>query len=286
MSSVNSVASESEGANRAGWKENRPDTSSVRSLPAMLFSERELAAQLAWRAIRARTKQSFFGLFWPLTQPVAGALIYFLVFNQLAGISSGDVPYPLFAFIGATAWAYTNSAMTAGTTSIAMNAGVVTRTYLPRITLPYAACLGSLLGLGISLLVVFALMAVYRRPPTIAIATLPVWILLLIALALGVSSLLSVLNARSRDVAQALAYFLQAWQYASPIGYPADVVPDQWRTLYYINPLAGILDGFRWSLLGGELTSLVGLSVASTAVILCAGLVVFGRLERTVADYL
>lgn len=252
----------------------------------MLFHERELALQLAWRAIRSRTKQSFLGLFWPLTQPVAGALIYFLVFNQLAGISSGEVPYPLFAFVGATAWAYTNSAIGGGTASIAMNAGVVSRTYLPRITLPFAACLGSLLGLGISLLVVFLLMAVYRRPPTLAILTLPLWVLLLMALALGVSSLLSVLNARSRDVAQALAYFLQAWQYGSPVGYPSDVIPEQWRTLYYLNPLAGILDGFRWSLLGGELTQLTLVSLASTAVVLGVGFIVFGRLERTVADYL
>lgn len=270
----------------AEWKENRPKTSSLRSLPAQLFTERELAWQLAWRSVRARTKQSFLGLFWPITQPITGALLYFLVFNQLAGIESGDVPYPLFAFVGATVWAYTSSSIAAGTSSISFNAGVVTKTYLPRITLPASTCIAALLGLAMSLTVVGIMLVVYRRPPGLALLTLPLWIGLLMLLALGLSSFLSVLNGRSRDVAAVTTYFLQAWQYGSPVGYPAEIVPDRWQTLYHVNPLTGILNGFRWAVLGTELDPRFWLSIGTTLVVLVVGLSVFGRLEKTIADYL
>jgi len=268
------------------WVENDPSGISALSLPSLLLAQHELTRQLAWRSIKARTQQSFLGLLWPISQPVTSAFLYFLVFNQLAGIESGDVPYPLFAFTGAVLWTYVSSTTIAGTQSITNNTGVVTRTYLPRIVLPAAACVASLFGLAISLGILGVLLAVFTFSPPLSILALPLWIAILVIFMLGQTALLSVLNARSRDVAQGIGYLTQLWQYASPIGYPAEVIPERWRTLYYLNPLAGIIDGFRWAILGTDLHWRMGLSLGVAAAIVVLGFAVFARMEKTVADFL
>jgi lipopolysaccharide transport system permease protein len=195
------------------------------------------------------------------------------------------VPYLLFAFAGVTLWSYYSSSLTGATASMVGNVSLVTKVYFPRLAAPVAAVLPGLVDLGVALVILAVLMAVFGSAPTIAIVTLPLWVLATVVLALGVGLSLATLNVRYRDVKNAIGLFIQLWLFASPVGYASDLIDGGWRYLYFLNPMAGIIEGFRWSLFGRPAPSLLTLvSLAVLAALFWVGCWSFARGERRFAD--
>jgi ABC-type polysaccharide/polyol phosphate export permease len=270
---------------QGGWLENRPS----RGLGAIDVREvwryRELLGFLALRDIKVRYKQAVFGVAWAVVQPVAAAAVFLLVFHRLAGVPSDGVPYQVFSYVSITLWAYVSTAVTRAAQSLVGNAPLVTKVYFPRLAIPMAAVLPGLVDLAVALPLVGVLFVVYGMAPSWAIMTLPVWILALVVIALGVGGWLAALNVQYRDVTHAVTLFVQLWMFLTPVAYPMSLVPEQWRLLYSLNPVAGVLEACRWALLGTPwpgLRLLVSLLVAAAA--LAGGLAYFKRAERRFAD--
>ncbi len=267
------------------WTENRPRTGlRLLDLPE-LWEFRELIGFLALRDLKVRYKQAAFGIAWAVLQPVAGMAILTIVFRQLADVPSDGIPYPAFALLGYAIWTYFSSSLNAVTDSFVGNAALVSKIYFPRLGAPIAAVLPGLVDLGVALVVVAGFMVVYGIVPTAAIVTLPLWIVAVVAVALGAGLPLATLNVRYRDAHHGFALLTQLWFFASPVAYPSSLVHGTWRYLYYLNPVAGILDGFRWSMLAGPRPPAVAaLSLATTALLLPIGLRYFLSSERRFAD--
>jgi ABC-type polysaccharide/polyol phosphate export permease len=250
-----------------------------------LWRYRELLGFLALRDIKVRYKQAVFGVAWAVVQPVAAAAVFLLVFHRLAGVPSDGVPYQLFSYVSITLWAYTSTSVTRAAQSLVGNAALVTKVYFPRLAIPIAAVLPGLVDLAVALPLVGVLFVVYGMAPSWAIVTLPVWILALVVIALGVGGWLAALNVQYRDVTHAVTLFVQLWMFLTPVAYPMSLVPEQWRLLYSLNPVAGVLEACRWALLGTPwpgMRLLVSLLVA--AAVLAGGLAYFKRSERRFAD--
>ena len=267
------------------WTENRP----TRGLRAVrlheLWEYRELAFFLALRDVKARYKQAAFGIAWAIMQPVAGVVLLTLVFREVAGVDSEGIPYPLFALVGYLAWTYFASTVTAATVSLVANSALVTKTYFPRLAAPASALLPGLVNLAPGLLVLGALIVYYGDAPGAALLALPLCMLGMMVAALGVGLLLTTLNVKYRDVGSVIGTLLQLWLLASPVAYPTSLVPEAWRLLYSANPMVGVIESFRWSVLGGSLpVAEVLVSAASAAGLLMAGLVYFASAERRFAD--
>lgn len=275
------VAAEASGR----WTENRP-TRGLRAVRLReLWDYRELAYFLALRDVKARYKQAAFGVAWAVIQPVAGVALFTLVFRKLASVESDGLPYPVFALVGFLAWTYFASTLTAAVASLVANSALVTKVYFPRVTAPVSALLPGLINLLPGLAVLAVLMVHYRVAPNLALLAFPLCLLWLAAAALGVGLLLSTLNVRYRDVGSVVATLLQLWLFASPVAYPTSLVPPEWRALYSVNPMAGVIDAFRWSLVGGPAPGPEALvSLGTTVVLLVAGLTYFASSERRFAD--
>ncbi|WP_187368763.1 ABC transporter permease [Baekduia soli] len=267
------------------WVENRAPTGWHRLDLRELWAYRELIGFLAIRDLKARYKQAALGMAWAVLQPLAGALIFTVVFHRVARLSSGDVPYLLFAFSGISLWSYLSGGMQAAMESLVGNVGLVTKVYFPRMAAPVAAVLPGLLDLAIALVILAVLMAVEGVSPGVEILTLPLWLAALVLLTLGVGLLLATLNVRYRDVKSIAALAIQLWLFASPIAYASTLVQGRWSWLYELNPMAGIVDGFRWAVFGtpqpGWGTVLCG---AEVLLILGVGIAAFSRQERRFAD--
>jgi lipopolysaccharide transport system permease protein len=276
----------SRGQSTATWIENRPPRGWWPGLNAReLWAFRELALFLALRDLKVRYKQTAFGVAWALIQPLAGVAIFSLVFGHFAHLASDHVAYPVFVYTGLVAWTYLSTAVTTGAQILVEDRSLITRTYFPRLLAPLAAVLSALPDLAISLVIVAVFMAIYGVAPHAAIALLPVWLLCLMGIALGAALWLSALNVRYRDVRHALSFVLQVWLYASPVIYAASIVTGSWAVVYAANPMVGVLEGFRWSLVGGSAPGPEGLvSLATGLVVLIGGAVYFRRAERRFAD--
>jgi lipopolysaccharide transport system permease protein len=270
---------------RRAWVENRPSRG-FRGLDLReLRQYRSLAGFLALRDLKVRYKQAAFGVAWAVLQPLIGVVVFTVVFRRLAKVPSDGIPYQVFAFLGLAVWAYVSGGVTKAAQSLVTNSPLVTKVYFPRVLAPLAAVLPGLLDLALSLVVLGGLMAVARLAPTWAALTLPFWVLALLVVTLGVGIWLGALNVQYRDVNQAITLLVQLWLFLSPVAYPSSLVPDAWRPLYALNPLAGILDGFRWALLGGPWPGrYLAISLAVAAALLASGLVYFQRVERRFAD--
>jgi ABC-type polysaccharide/polyol phosphate export permease len=271
-------------ANRR-WTENRSSVHRpVLRLPE-LWAYRELVGFLALRDIRARYKQAVFGVGWAVLQPLISAAIFTLVFRRLAGVPSDGVPYPLFALLSVSVWTYFATSVNGATTSLVSNAALVTKVYFPRLAAPLAALAHGVVGLTVALLLVAAAMAYYGVVPGLAVLWLPVCVLALMGVALGAGLLLSAINVRYRDVGQVVGLLLQVWLFASPVAYPSSLVPQRWRELYALNPMVGILDTFRWAVLGtpGPGPDVL-LSLAAGGALLAVGVIYFQHSERRFAD--
>jgi lipopolysaccharide transport system permease protein len=268
------------------WIENRP---SKRRLPlpdiAELLRFRELAFTLALRDLQVRYKQTFFGVLWAVVQPVAGAAVFTIVFGRLADVPSEGIPYAVFALSGLIAWTYLSTGLTRACSELVENEAFVTKIYFPRLLVPLAAVVPGLVDMFFALVVLAVLMAVVGVPPTAAVVLLPVWIVVLIGLAFGVGSLFAAVNVAYRDVGHVLPFVIQLWLFASPVAYPASLAQGDLAGFYYLNPLAGLLDAFRWSAVGGPPPGGEALlSLASGLILVGAGIVYFTRIERRFAD--
>src|SRR2546426_345134 len=251
-----------------------------------VWSARELLYFFVWRDIKVRYKQTAIGVAWAVLQPLLTMLVFSLFFGKLAKIPSGGSPYPVFYYCALLPWTYFATALASATTTVVDQQHVVTKVYFPRVVLPLAAVTSGLLDLGIGFGVFLAMMLYYRIAPTPAILMLPAFVLLAVLTALGVGLWLSALNAIYRDVRYVLPFLVQFWMFASPVAYPSSLVPERWRWLYGLNPMAGVIEGFRWSLTGhGQPPDLLlAASAGAVLVVLAGGIFYFHRAESTIAD--
>ncbi len=251
-----------------------------------LWEYRELLYFLIWRDVKVRYKQTALGAAWAIIQPFMTMVVFSLFFGRLAGIPSDGVPYPVFAYTALLPWQFFANALTQSGNSLVGSQNLITKVYFPRLVIPIAAVAGGLVDFGIAFVVLLGMMLYYGIAPTLAILTLPLFLILALALALGVGLWLSALNVIYRDVRYTLPFLTQFWLFATPIAYPSSLVPEQWQALYGLNPMAGVVDGFRWALLGTTTPSwsLLFVSGAVVAILLVGGLYYFRRTERGFAD--
>lgn len=249
-----------------------------------LWEFRELLVILGWRQIRVRYKQTILGVAWALVQPITTMVVFSIVFGRFAGIRT-DGPYPVFAFCALLPWQLFAYSLAEASNSVVANQQLLTKVYFPRLLLPLASVSVGLVDFCVSFVVLLGLMAWYGLSPGMAVLTVPLWLLLAVLTSVAVSVWLSALNVRYRDVRYTLPLLTQLWLFSTPVAYPSSSVPDDWRLVYAINPMAGVVDGFRWALIGGEWpgASLL-VSIGVTAVLLVSGLFYFRRTERGFAD--
>jgi lipopolysaccharide transport system permease protein len=251
-----------------------------------LWQYRELLWVLAARDVKVRYKQTLLGAAWAVIQPFTAMVIFSIFFGKLARMPSDGIPYPLFAFAALVPWSYFTQALSEASGSIVNNRYTITKIYFPRLILLFAPLFSSLVDLAVALGALLALMAYYGTAPTAAILVLPALVLLSMLTALAGAVWLAALNAHYRDFRYVIPFLMQAWLFATPIAYPASLVPPEWRTLYGLNPLAGVVEGFRWALLGSGQPPGPMLAVSSGAVlaVLASGYFFFRRMERTFVD--
>jgi lipopolysaccharide transport system permease protein len=251
-----------------------------------LWQFRELAYFFVWRDIKVRYKQTAIGAAWAVLQPLATMLVFSLFFGRLAKIPSGGVPYPIFYLAAVLPWMYFAGALQNATNSVVEQRGVITKVYFPRLVLPLSAVVSGLLDFAIGF-VMFLLMALfYRVAPGRAILLFPAFLLLAVATALGAGMWLSALNAIYRDVRYVVPFLVQFWMFASPVAYPSTLVPARCRWLYGLNPMAGVIEGFRWALTGkGQPPNLMlAASTGAVIIVLIGGMFFFRKMEATIAD--
>jgi lipopolysaccharide transport system permease protein len=251
-----------------------------------LWEYRELLYFFVWRDIKVRYKQTVIGVAWVILQPLMTMGVFTIFFGRLAKLPSQGLPYPVFYFAALVPWAYFAQALTNCTTIVVVNQQVITKVYFPRLILPLAAVCSGLLDFAIGLVVMIALTIGFGIRLHATVVLLPVFLILAVLTALGVGFWTSALNALYRDVASVIPFLVQFWMLASPVAYPSSLVPARWRWLYGLNPLAGVIDGFRWALTGvGQPPGpQIVASVAMVVVLLLGGLFFFQRVEGTVAD--
>ncbi len=267
------------------WVENRPSRGFRAIDLREMWAYRELALSLALRDLKVRYKQAAFGVAWAILQPLVGAAVFTFVFARMADISSGTIPYVLFAFVGTTVWAFHSSAVTSGTESLVENSLLVTKIYYPKLVSPLASCLTPLVDLGISLVVLAVLLPIYGVNPGVEVLALPVAIALLFLVSFSFALWFSALNVRYRDVRYVVRFGIQIWLFISPVAYPLQLVSQPWRTLYVVNPMVGVLDLMRWSLVDGPAPGWGTLgSLLVALVVLLTGLAYFQRTESRFAD--
>jgi lipopolysaccharide transport system permease protein len=251
-----------------------------------IWSYRNLLYFLTWRDVKVRYKQTLLGVAWAVIQPVFTMLVFSIFFGRLAKMPSDGIPYPLFAMSGLLPWQLFASTLTEASGSLVNSQNLLTKVYFPRLVLPLAAVMGTLLDFAISASVLLVMMLYYGVAPSVAIAFLPFFCFLALLTGLAVGIPLSALNVKYRDVRYTLPFLTQLWLFATPIAYPTSLVPDKWRLLYGLNPMASAVEGFRWALLG---TGTGPGAMLLVSLLVVAGLLVFGlfdfrRREETFAD--
>lgn len=247
---------------------------------------RELVYFLIWRDLKVRYKQTLLGVVWVVLQPLITMVIFAVIFSYFANMPSDGLPYPLFTYAALLPWTYFSQAVSRCGGGLVGNANLITKVYFPRLIVPVASVLTPVVDFLLSLVVLFALMAWYGVSPTRGIVFVPVFLLIGLATALAVGLWLSPLNVKYRDVAYVIPFLVQMWMYASPVVYPLSIVPARWQSLYALNPMVGVITGFRWALLGGEPPplSVTLVSVGVLLTLLYGGLLYFRRTERVLAD--
>lgn len=251
-----------------------------------LWRYRELIYFLTWRDIKVRYKQAVLGIAWAVLQPLMTMVIFTVIFGTLLKTPSQGIPYPLFSLTALLPWQLFASALQRSSTSLVGNANLLTKIYFPRLAIPMASIFAALVDFLISFVVLIGVMIYYRYMPGWNALWVPLLVLLALLTALAVGLWLSALNVQYRDIQQIVPFLVQVWMYASPIVYPIETIPEGvWRWLYSLNPMVGVIQGFRWALLGGtppDLTLVI--SVAMVLILLVSGLYYFRRMEKTFAD--
>jgi lipopolysaccharide transport system permease protein len=251
-----------------------------------LWNYRELLYFFVWRDLKVRYEQTAVGVAWVIIQPVLTTIAFSILFGRLVGLPSDELPHSVFYLAGLLPWMYFSQSATRATNALVDNQRVITKVYFPRILLPVTAVAAGLIDFAIGFVVLAVLMLVYGVTPGAALWTLPIFVLLAAGAALAVGLWLSAVHARYRDVRYAVQFLLMFWMFVSPVAYPSSLVPDRWRWLYGLNPMAGAIDGVRWAL-GGQRMPDVGLLIASivaVAALLVGGVLYFQHVDENVAD--
>ena len=252
-----------------------------------LWEYRELLYFLTWRDIKVRYKQTALGAAWAIIQPLFMMGVFSVFFGKLGRIPSDGVPYPIFAYCALLPWQLFAHSLTESGNSLVSNERLITKVYFPRLIVPISAVLGGVVDFVIAFTILLLMMAYYHITPTIAIVTLPLFLLLAVATALAVGLWLSALNVKYRDVRYTIGFLTQLWLFATPVAYSSSMVPVRWRALYGLNPMAGVVEGFRWALLGkseGVSGALLVVSIVAVLALLIGGLYYFRRMESEFAD--
>jgi lipopolysaccharide transport system permease protein len=250
-----------------------------------LWNYRELLASFTMRDIKIRYKQTALGFLWAIIQPLFMMVIFTVIFGGFAKIPSEGIPYPLFSFAALLPWMLFSEGLTRSTMSMVANSNIMTKVYFPRLIMPISGILSPLVDFVVSISILVLMMAYYGFVPTINVVFLPLFILLALATSLGVGLWLSALNVKYRDFQYTVPFIIQLWMYASPVVYPASMIPAAIRPLYGLNPMAGVIEGFRWALLGTEIPgTMIFVSVGVVVVLLVSGIFYFRRMEQYYAD--
>jgi lipopolysaccharide transport system permease protein len=253
-----------------------------------LWEYQELLFFFAWRDIKVRYRQTVMGALWAIIQPFFTMVIFSLFFGRLANVPSDGVPYPVFSYTGLVPWTFFANALAQASNSLVVNANMIKKIYFPRLALPIATVLAGVIDFALAFIVLLGIMFYYHMVPTINIIWLPFFSLLALVTAIGVSLWLSALNVQFRDVRYTIPFLTQTWLFLTPIAYPSSSIPQPWQTLYGLNPMAGVVEGFRWALLGTD-TSPGPMMIVSTVValtLLVSGAFYFRRMEQSFADVL
>ncbi len=257
-----------------------------------VWEYRELLYFMVWRDVKVRYKQTALGVIWVVLQPLLSTLVFTVIFGILLEVPSNGLPYPIFAYAGLLPWQYFAGSLTRTSTNLVDNANLITKVYFPRLTIPISGVLSGLVDFAVGSVLLAVLMAIYRVPLTPAVLLLPFFLLLAMVTALGFGLWLSALNVRYRDVKQLVPFLIQLWMYLTPVIWPVTIIPEQFRPLLALNPMTGVVSGFRWALLG-DASAVTGLqapvalfvlSVLIAVAVLVSGLFFFRSTERTFAD--
>ena len=257
-----------------------------------VWEYRELLYFLVWRDVKVRYKQTALGVIWVVLQPLLSTLVFTVIFGILLHVPSNDLPYPVFAYAGLLPWQYFSSSLTRTSTNLVDSANLITKVYFPRLTIPLSGVLSGLVDFGVGLVMMFVLMLIFRIPLTASTLLLPLFLLLAMVTALGFGLWLSALNVRFRDIKQLMPFIVQLWMYMTPVIWPVTIIPERFRPLLALNPMTGVVSGFRWALLG-DASAVTGLqapavlfalSVLIAVGVLVSGLFFFRSTERTFAD--
>ena len=251
-----------------------------------LWTYRDLLYFLVWRDVKVRYQQTAFGAAWAILQPLMTMLMFTLVFSKFAKVPSDGIPYSIFAYTALLPWGLFAGAVNRSSASIVGQSNLISKVYFPRLAVPISATLSGLVDFAVAFILLGGMMFWFRVVPTWNVLALPLFILLALTTALAIGLWLSALNVYYRDVGHAIPFLIQLWMFASPIAYPVSLVPPKWRLLYSLNPLAGVIEGFRWALLGKASPDfrVITLSALTVISLLFTGIVYFKRMERTFAD--
>lgn len=251
-----------------------------------LWQYRELLGILAWRDVSVRYKQSIVGIGWAIIQPVMTMIIFTIIFGKFAKLPSEGIPYPVFTYCALLPWNYFSRSLSDSSDSLVGSAHLVTKIYFPRIILPVSKVFAGLIDLSIAFVILLGMMVWYRMIPTVGIFFLPVFILVAMLAALGVGLWFTALNVLYRDVKFVVPFLVQFWMYASPVAYSTSIIPDRWKWVYGLNPMVGVVEGFRWALLGksAPFFSMFLIPILIIFFVLISGLYFFKHMEKTFAD--
>jgi homopolymeric O-antigen transport system permease protein len=253
---------------------------------AELWEHRELLYALVMRELKVRYKQTAIGVSWVVLQPLITMVIFTVIFGYLAKLPSDGVWYPVFALTALLPWTYFSQAVTRSGTALVGNANLVSKIYFPRILLPLSMIIAPVVDLALSLVLLFGMLLYAGIPLTWKVLTLPAFIIIAMLTAIGISLFVSAANVKYRDVGHAIPFMVQIWMFVSPVAYPVSLVPEKWRFFYGLNPMAGVIEGFRWALLGQTApdTLVMTASLAVFSMLVFAGLMYFRQMERQFAD--
>ena len=247
---------------------------------------RELLFFLTWRDIKVRYKQTALGAAWAILQPLLTMVIFSIIFGNLAKLPSDGVPYPIFTYVALLPWQLFAFALNSASNSLVGSQNLISKVYFPRLVVPFSSVLAGIADFCIAFVFLLGMMAYYRIGFSVAILLLPLFLLLALTSAMAVGLWLSAMNVKYRDIRYVVPFLTQFWMYATPIAYSSSLIPEQWRWLYSLNPMTGVVEGFRWALLGKSGLDVFSLSISAVVVVvlLVSGLYYFKRMENTFAD--
>jgi len=250
-----------------------------------LWEYRELLFFFVWRDVKVRYKQTILGAAWAILQPVFTMVVFSLFFGRLAKVPSDGLPYPIFAYAALVPWAFFSQGLIQAADSLVGSANLIKKVFFPRLLVPLAGVLAGIVDFCFAFVVLLGMMVYFHVWPTVNVLLLPAFLLLALVTALGVGLWLSALNVQFRDVRHTLNFVIQAWLFATPIAYPSSLLPEPWRSVYGLNPMAGVVEGFRWALLGAPPPgAMIWVSALAAIGILVSGAFYFSRMEKTFAD--